>query len=71
VYNEGVPQRKINKEIKMSNEIQPVVKVFSVVRVRGWKCEIIGINKGGCVVQVQQPEKLRGTVFTASFKEIK
>jgi len=55
----------------MNNEIQPVVKVFSVVRVRGWKCEIIGTNKGGCVVQVKQPEKLRGTVFTASFKEIK
>lgn len=55
----------------MSNEIQPVIKAFSVVTVRGWKCEVVGINKGGCVVQVITPKKMKGCIFTANFKEVK
>lgn len=51
--------------------VQPVIKVFSLVTVRGWKCEIIGINRGGVVCEVKSPKNLKGCVFTASFKEVK
>ena len=49
----------------------PQIKAFSIVYVKGYgQAEVLGINKGGCVVTVING-RYKGCTFTARFCDIR
>ena len=49
----------------------PVVKNFSIVYIKGYgRAEVLGVNKGGCVVQMVSG-KYKSCVFTARFQDVR
>ena len=49
----------------------PVVKNFSIVYIKGYgRAEVLGVNKGGVVVQMVSG-KYKSCVFTARFQDVR
>ena len=55
----------------MNVEVKPEIKSFSIVYVKGYgRAEVVGINKGGCVVTITTG-RYKGCTFTARFCDVR
>lgn len=51
--------------------MEATIKIGSIVRVRGMRCEVTAITRGGVRVATIPTPRMARCEFTASFKEIK